>query len=114
MNQWSDTPFLSIIYTLRISSWPSQEISARIAPGSADLGTSRLITPRSARAPSRLAMSSAPVPCKISEQKTAIYQAIQPEADPMLDFDERDLLHLAAQAGFFPIQALARSRAVSS
>jgi arsenite methyltransferase len=30
----------------------------------------------------------------------AIYQAIQPESDPMLDFDERDLVALANDAGF--------------
>ncbi len=35
----------------------------------------------------------------------AVYEAIQPRAsDPMLDFDERDLIQLAEQAGFFPIQ----------
>jgi ubiquinone/menaquinone biosynthesis C-methylase UbiE len=34
----------------------------------------------------------------------AIYDAIQPPAsDPMLDFDERNLVRLAEQAGFFPI-----------
>lgn len=41
---------------------------------------------------------------EIGEKVRAVYQAIQPEADPMLDFDERDLLHLAEQAGFFPIR----------
>jgi arsenite methyltransferase len=34
----------------------------------------------------------------------AIYAEIQPESDPMLDFDERDLLRLAEQVGFFPLQ----------
>src|SRR5205814_7935403 len=29
--------------------------------------------------------------------------SIQPESDPMLDFDERDLIALAEDAGFFPI-----------
>jgi ubiquinone/menaquinone biosynthesis C-methylase UbiE len=33
----------------------------------------------------------------------AVYEAAQPESDPMLDFDERDLLRLAEDAGFFPI-----------
>jgi ubiquinone/menaquinone biosynthesis C-methylase UbiE len=32
----------------------------------------------------------------------AVYAAIQPPDDPMLDFDERDLLALAETAGFFP------------
>jgi ubiquinone/menaquinone biosynthesis C-methylase UbiE len=35
----------------------------------------------------------------------ALYEAIQPaDTDPMLDFDERDLLRLAEDAGFFPIR----------
>jgi SAM-dependent methyltransferase len=35
----------------------------------------------------------------------AVYEAIQPpDTDPMLDFDERDLLRLAEEAGFFPIR----------
>lgn len=34
-----------------------------------------------------------------------VYEAIQPpDSDPMLDFDERDLLRLAEAAGFFPIR----------
>jgi arsenite methyltransferase len=34
----------------------------------------------------------------------AMYERIQPlESDPMVDFDERDLLALAEEAGFFPI-----------
>ena len=33
----------------------------------------------------------------------AVFEAIQPETDPMVDFDERDLLRLAEDAGFFPI-----------
>jgi SAM-dependent methyltransferase len=34
----------------------------------------------------------------------AVYDAIQPrDSDPMLDFDERDLIRLAEDAGFFPI-----------
>lgn len=35
----------------------------------------------------------------------AIYEAIQPpDGDPMLDFDERDLLRLAEDAGFSPVR----------
>ena len=35
----------------------------------------------------------------------AVYEAIQPpDTDPMLDFDERDLLRLADGAGFFPLR----------
>jgi SAM-dependent methyltransferase len=35
----------------------------------------------------------------------AVYEEIQPpDSDPMLDFDERDLLRLAEEAGFFPIR----------
>jgi ubiquinone/menaquinone biosynthesis C-methylase UbiE len=34
----------------------------------------------------------------------AVYEAIQPETDPMVDFDERDLLRLAEEAGFFPLE----------
>jgi arsenite methyltransferase len=33
----------------------------------------------------------------------AIYEGIQPESDPMLNFDERDLLRLAEEGGFFPL-----------
>jgi arsenite methyltransferase len=33
-----------------------------------------------------------------------VYGAAQPESDPMLDFDERDLLRQAEEAGFFPIR----------
>jgi arsenite methyltransferase len=33
-----------------------------------------------------------------------IYRNIQPPSDPMLDFDERDLIKLAEQVGFFPIE----------
>ncbi len=32
-----------------------------------------------------------------------VYAGIQPPDDPMLDFDERDLVRLAEEAGFFPI-----------
>jgi hypothetical protein len=35
----------------------------------------------------------------------SVYEAIQPHGtDPMLNFDERDLLALAERAGFFPIE----------
>lgn len=34
----------------------------------------------------------------------AVYDAIQPDSDPMLDFDERDLLRLAEDEGFFPLR----------
>jgi arsenite methyltransferase len=35
----------------------------------------------------------------------AVYEAIQPpDSDPMLDFDERDLMRLAEGAGFFPLE----------
>jgi ubiquinone/menaquinone biosynthesis C-methylase UbiE len=33
-----------------------------------------------------------------------VYDEIQPPTDPMLDFDERDLVRLAEEAGFFPIE----------
>jgi arsenite methyltransferase len=40
----------------------------------------------------------------IAAKIRAVYEAIQPpDSDPMLDFDERDLLELAERAGFFPI-----------
>jgi arsenite methyltransferase len=35
---------------------------------------------------------------------TEVFQAIQPESDPMVDFDERDLLRQVEAAGFFPIR----------
>src|SRR5205823_6544105 len=34
----------------------------------------------------------------------AVFDEIQPESDPMLDFDERDLIAHAEEAGFFPIE----------
>ena len=35
----------------------------------------------------------------------AVYEANQPpDSDPMLDFDERDLMRLAEDAGFFPLE----------
>src|SRR5262245_6027204 len=33
-----------------------------------------------------------------------VYEEIQPPDDPMLDFDERDLVRLAENAGFFPVE----------
>ena len=42
---------------------------------------------------------------EISRKIRAVYDAIQPRAtDPMLDFDERDLIELAERAGFFPVR----------
>jgi arsenite methyltransferase len=42
---------------------------------------------------------------EVVEKLHAVFDAIQPpDRDPMLDFDERDLLRLAGDAGFFPIQ----------
>ena len=41
---------------------------------------------------------------EIAGKLRAVYEAIQPrDTDPMLDFDERDLLDLAEGAGFFPL-----------
>jgi arsenite methyltransferase len=34
----------------------------------------------------------------------SIYEEIQPPDDPMLDFDERDLIRIAEEAGFFPVE----------
>jgi ubiquinone/menaquinone biosynthesis C-methylase UbiE len=34
----------------------------------------------------------------------ALFEELQPSSDPMLDFDERDLLHQAEAAGFFPVR----------
>lgn len=45
-----------------------------------------------------------PIP-EIAKKIRTVYEAIQPrDSDPMLDFDERDLIHLAERAGFFPIR----------
>ncbi len=42
---------------------------------------------------------------EIKTKLDAVYQAIQPPGeDPMLDFDERDLIQLAEEAGFYPIE----------
>jgi SAM-dependent methyltransferase len=40
---------------------------------------------------------------ELAARVEAVYTAIQPDDDPMVDFDERDLLDLAAAAGFFPV-----------
>ena len=39
----------------------------------------------------------------LAERVERVYEAIQPPSDPMLDFDERDLVRFAEEAGFFPI-----------
>jgi SAM-dependent methyltransferase len=45
----------------------------------------------------------------------AAYEAIQPpDTDPMLDFDERDLLRLAEEAGFFPLHLTLDTRVEAS
>lgn len=47
---------------------------------------------------------AAPVAAEAAKLR-AVYAAIQPpDSDPMLDFDERDLLQLAEEAGFHPIE----------
>jgi arsenite methyltransferase len=40
----------------------------------------------------------------LAARVTAVFDEIQPPTDPMLDFDERDLLGLAEAAGFFPVE----------
>jgi arsenite methyltransferase len=41
----------------------------------------------------------------VAAKVRAVYDAIQPpETDPMLDFDERDLIALAEKVGFFPVR----------
>jgi arsenite methyltransferase len=41
---------------------------------------------------------------ELAERVERVYEEIQPPDDPMLDFDERDLVVLAERAGFFPIE----------
>jgi arsenite methyltransferase len=41
----------------------------------------------------------------IAAKLEAVYGEAQPEDDPMLDFDERDLMRDAETAGFFPVRA---------
>jgi arsenite methyltransferase len=40
----------------------------------------------------------------IAARLNDLYGALQPDSDPMLDFDERDLLAGAEAAGFFPVE----------
>jgi arsenite methyltransferase len=40
----------------------------------------------------------------LAKRVEQVYAEIQPPDDPMLDFDERDLIRLAEKAGFFPIE----------
>jgi arsenite methyltransferase len=39
----------------------------------------------------------------LMDKLNEVYERIQPAGDPMLDFDERDLIALVESAGFFPI-----------
>jgi arsenite methyltransferase len=41
---------------------------------------------------------------ELAQRVEQVYSDIQPPSDPMLDFDERDLIKLAEDAGFFPIE----------
>jgi arsenite methyltransferase len=43
------------------------------------------------------------------EKLNAVEERYQPLTDPMLDFDERDLIALAERAGFFPIELVYRA-----
>jgi len=40
----------------------------------------------------------------LAQRVERVYAEIQPPSDPMLDFDERDLIKLAEAAGFFPVE----------
>src|SRR5439155_19290335 len=40
----------------------------------------------------------------LAQRVEQVYAEIQPPSDPMLDFDERDLIKLAEEAGFFPVE----------
>jgi arsenite methyltransferase len=40
----------------------------------------------------------------LAQRVEQVYAEIQPPSDPMLDFDERDLIKLAEGAGFFPVE----------
>ena len=40
----------------------------------------------------------------LAQRVEQVYAEIQPPSDPMLDFDERDLIKLAEAAGFFPVE----------
>jgi SAM-dependent methyltransferase len=41
---------------------------------------------------------------ELAERIESVFREIQPPDDPMLDFDERDLIRFAEQAGFFPVE----------
>lgn len=42
---------------------------------------------------------------EIGDKLRAVYETLQPrDSDPMLDFDERDLIRFAEETGFFPIE----------
>ena len=45
---------------------------------------------------------------ELAERIVRVYGESQPESDPMLDFDERDLVALAERAGFFPLELALR------
>lgn len=40
----------------------------------------------------------------VRDKLNAVYKEVQPPTDPMLAFDERDLVELAVAAGFFPVE----------
>ena len=40
----------------------------------------------------------------LAERVEQVFEGIQPPSDPMVDFDERDLVRFAESAGFFPIE----------
>jgi SAM-dependent methyltransferase len=46
---------------------------------------------------------------RLMEKLNAVEKRYQPPTDPMLDFDERDLITLAERAGFFPIELAYRA-----
>lgn len=55
--------------------------------------------------PDRFAGCDVAAVAAIAQKVKALYEQIQPpDSDPMLDFDERDLVRLAEQAGFSEIQ----------
>jgi ubiquinone/menaquinone biosynthesis C-methylase UbiE len=41
---------------------------------------------------------------ELAQRVDHIYEEIQPPSDPMIDFDERDLVRIAEGAGFFPVE----------
>jgi arsenite methyltransferase len=50
----------------------------------------------------------------LADRVEAVYDAIQPPSDPMLDFDERDLIRFAEDVGFFPIDLELRAEVRST